>query len=60
MEREVISKIAGLINNLVDCEDVDWYINVLNEYVCTFKYDGRKYLVRLEELLDEQDSKESM
>lgn len=56
MEREVISKIAGLINDLQDCEDVDWFINTLNEYVCTFKYEGTKYIVTLEELSNEQDS----
>ena len=55
MEREIISKIAGLINNLQDCEDVDWFINTLNEYVCTFKYNGSKYIVTIEELEREED-----
>lgn len=50
MERELISKIAGLINNLQDCEEVDWFINTLNEYVCTFNYEGSKYIVTIEEL----------
>jgi len=55
MEREVISKIAELINNLQDCEDVDWFVNTLNEYVCTFNYDGSKYIVTIEELEREED-----
>ena len=50
MERELISKIANLINNLQDCEDVDWFINTLNEYVCTFNYEGSKYIVTIKEL----------
>lgn len=50
MERELISKIAGLINNLRDFEDVDWYVNTLNEYVCVFNYEGSKYIVTIEEL----------
>lgn len=50
MEREVITKIAELINSLSDCHDVDWYINTLNEYVCTFNYEGSKYIVTIEEL----------
>lgn len=50
MEREVITKIAELINSLSDCHDVDWYINVLNEYVCTFNYEDSKYIITIEEL----------
>lgn len=50
MEREVITKIAELINSLSDCYDVDWYINVLNEYVCTFNYEDSKYIITIEEL----------
>ena len=56
MERELISRIAGLFNDLQGYEDVDWYINTLNEYVCTFKYEGTKYIVTLEDLSNGQDS----
>ena len=50
MERELISNIAELINNSQDCEDATWFINMLSEYVCTFKYKGSKYIVTIEEL----------
>lgn len=54
MERELISKIAELINNLQDCEDANWFINILSEYVCTFKYKGSNYIVTIEELDGEE------
>lgn len=50
MERELISKIFELINDIEDCEDVEWFINTLNEYVCTFKHDDSKYIVTIEEI----------
>ena len=55
MERELISKIAELINNSPDCEDVDWFINILNEYVCTFIYENSKYIVTIEEFEKEMN-----
>lgn len=50
MERELISKIKDLIDSEKELENANWYINVLNEYVCTFDYQDKKYIVSIEEV----------
>ncbi len=50
MERDLITKIKDLIDNEPDLEDANWFINLLNEYVCTFTYDNKKYVVTIEEV----------
>lgn len=50
MERDLITKIKTLIDNEPELEDATWFINMLSEYVCTFKYNGSKYIVTIEEL----------
>lgn len=52
MERDLITKIKDLIENEPDLEDANWFINTLNEYVCTFNYDNKKYIVTIEEVND--------
>ena len=48
MERDLISKIKDLIDNEKELENANWYVNVLNEYVCTFDYQDKKYIVSIE------------
>ena len=50
MERDLISKIKDLIDNEKELENANWYVNVLNEYVCTFDYQNKKYIVSIEEV----------
>lgn len=50
MERDLISKIKDLIDNEEELENANWYVNVLNEYVCTFDYQNKKYIVSIEEV----------
>ena len=50
MERDLISKIKDLIDNEKELENANWYVNVLNEYVCTFDYQNKKYIVSIEEM----------
>lgn len=50
MERDLITKIKTLIDNEPELEDANWFINILEEYVCTFNYRGSKYIVTIEEL----------
>lgn len=52
MERDLIIKIKDLIDNEPGLEDANWFINILREYVCTFKYDNKKYIVTIEEVDD--------
>ena len=54
MERDLIIKIKDLIDNEPDLEDANWFINILNEYVCTFKYDNKIYIVSIEESESEE------
>lgn len=49
MERDLISKIKDLIDNEKELENANWYVNILNEYVCTFDYQNKKYIVSIEE-----------
>lgn len=50
MERDLISKIKDLIDNEEELENANWYVNMLNEYVCTFDYQNKKYIVSIEEV----------
>lgn len=50
MERYLITKIKELINNEPECNNVEWFLNALNEYVCIFDYDNSKFIVTIEEL----------
>lgn len=50
MERDLISKIRDLIDNEEELENANWYVNVLNEYVCTFDYQNKKYIVSIKEV----------
>lgn len=50
MERDLISKIKDLIDNEKELENANWYVNVLNEYVCTFDYQDKKYIISIEEM----------
>ena len=50
MEKDLIQKIKELLDNQEGLEETDWFINTLNEYVCTFKYNGNKYIITIEEL----------
>lgn len=50
MERDLISKIKSLIDSNPDLTDANWYLNLLNEYVCTFNYDNKKYIITIQEL----------
>lgn len=50
MERDLISKIKDLIDNEKELNNANWYVNILNEYVCTFDYQNKKYIVSIEEV----------
>lgn len=50
MERDLITKIKELIDNEPELANANWFINLLNEYVCTFDYDDKKYVVTIEEV----------
>lgn len=50
MERDLISKIKDLIDKEEELENANWYVNILNEYVCTFDYQNKKYIVSIEEV----------
>jgi len=52
MERDLITKIKDLIDNEPDLENANWFVNILNEYVCTFNYDNKKYIITIEEVKD--------
>lgn len=55
MERDLITKIKTLIDNEPNLEDANWFVNILGEYVCTFNYNGSKYIVTIEELERKED-----
>lgn len=50
MERDLISKIRELIDNEEELENANWYVNMLEQYVCTFDYQDKKYIVSIEEV----------
>lgn len=54
MERDLITKIKDLIDNEPNLEDANWFINILNEYVCTFNYYNKKYIITIEEVNDNE------
>jgi hypothetical protein len=54
MERDLITKIKDLIDNETELEDANWFINLLDEYVCTFNYDNKKYIITIEEVVDNE------
>lgn len=54
MERDLITKIKDLIDNEPTLEDANWFINLLDEYVCTFNYDNKKYIITIEEVINNE------
>lgn len=50
MQRDLMSKIKDLLDNENELENANWYVNMLNEYVCTFDYQDKKYIVSIEEV----------
>ena len=50
MERDLIRKIKDLIDNEEELENATWYVNMLNQYGCTFDYQDRTYIVSIEEV----------
>ena len=54
MERDLITKIKDLIDNEPALEDANWFVNLLDEYVCTFNYDNKKYIITIEEVINNE------
>ena len=56
MERDLITKIKELIDNELELENANWFVNLLNEYVCTFDYDNKQYVVTIEEVITNENN----
>jgi hypothetical protein len=54
MERDLIIKIKELIDNEPDLADANWFVNLLNDYVCTFNYDNKDYVITIMEVIDNE------
>lgn len=54
MERDLITKIKQLIDNEPDLTDANWFINLLDEYVCTFEYNNSRYIITIEEVIGDE------
>ena len=54
MEKDLIIKIKQLIDNEPDLTDANWFINLLDEYVCTFEYDNSRYVITIEEVTSDE------
>lgn len=54
MERDLITKIKDLIDNEPELTNANWFINLLDEYVCTFDYDDKKYIITIEEVINNE------
>ena len=50
MERDLITKIKDLIDNEPELANANWFVNLLDEYVCSFEYEDRKFLIVIEEV----------
>lgn len=50
MQRYIIKKIFNMLKEEKDINDMNMFVNILGEYVITFKDGDSNYIISLEEL----------